>query len=60
MIKHLSLNYNVILLFDVPTDRQKPLLSMTDEFLDLVATLQKSVCGSAPVSLCVCVCVRWG
>lgn len=29
---------------------------MSDEFIDLVDTLHKSVCGSAPVSFCV-VCV---
>lgn len=42
----------MILLFDVPTDKNKSFFTMSDEFLDLVDTLHKSVCGSAPVSLC--------
>ena len=39
-----------------PTDRHKSSFSMSDEFIGLVDTLHKSVCGSAPVSFQV-VCV---
>lgn len=34
-----------------PTDRHKSSFSMSDEFIGLVDTLHKSVCGSTPVSL---------
>lgn len=40
-----------------PTERHKSSFSMSDEFIGLVDTLHKSVCGSVPVSFIdVCVC----
>lgn len=42
--------YKVVMFFYVSTDQHKASLSMSDKLTDLVETLHKSVCDSAPVS----------
>lgn len=42
----------------VSTDQHKASLSMSDKLMDLVETLHKSVCDSAPVSFYATYCLQ--
>lgn len=44
--------------FYVSTDQHKASLSMSDKLMDLVETLHKSVCDSAPVSFYAMYCLQ--
>lgn len=44
--------------FYVSTDQNKASLSMSDKLMDLVETLHKSVCDSAPVSFYATYCLQ--